>query len=72
MSAELLVREFDRAIEASGSVDLLRGFVLDLAVRGRLVPQDSHEQPALDQLERIGISALALSDIQPYLSLIHI
>lgn len=66
MSAELLVREFDRAIEASGSVDLLRGFVLDLAVRGRLVPQDSHEQPALDQLERIGISALALSDIQPY------
>ena len=40
MSTDLLIREFERLSGAHGAIDRLRRFVLDLAVRGRLVPQN--------------------------------
>ena len=54
MNAELLLDHFDRIVEAPGAVSRLRRFVLDLAVRGKLVPQKVDEGTAQDVLEAIG------------------
>ncbi|WP_053961253.1 restriction endonuclease subunit S [Sulfobacillus thermosulfidooxidans] len=40
MNADLLIAQFDRIAEAPDAVPRLRRFILDLAVRGRLVEQD--------------------------------
>ena len=53
MSIDLLFADFDRLIQSSESVHGLRRFILDLAVRGKLVPQDPNAEPALKLLERI-------------------
>ena len=45
MTAELLLRDFDRIAGAPGATTWLRRFVLDLAVSGRLVEQDPSETP---------------------------
>lgn len=44
MSAELLLREFERLADAPDLLAQLRRFVLDLAMRGRLVRQDPTEE----------------------------
>ena len=49
MSVELLLKEFDRVVEAPGAVPRLRRYVLDLAVRGLLAPSYSDE-PAAETL----------------------
>jgi len=49
----LLLQHFDRVTESDLDVSRLRGFILDIAVRGRLVPQDSSEQPARELLQEI-------------------
>lgn len=46
MNAELLLAHFDRISDAPGAVPRLRRFILDLAVRGKLVEQDPCDQPA--------------------------
>lgn len=46
MNAEALLAHFAKIAEAPDAVARLRRFVLDLAVRGKLVPQDSSEEPA--------------------------
>jgi hypothetical protein len=46
MNPEVLLKNFDRIIEAPGAVTRLRRFVLDLAVRGKLVEQDEKEESA--------------------------
>jgi type I restriction enzyme, S subunit len=46
MSPKQLLAHFDRIAEAPGAVPRLRRFVRELAVRGRLVPQGEHGQPA--------------------------
>lgn len=51
MSAELLLREFERLGDAPESVPRLRRLVLDLAVRGRLVPQNLDEGSGAELLE---------------------
>lgn len=48
----MLLDQFDRILEAPGAVTRLRRFVLDLAVRGRLVRQDRNDEPASGLLER--------------------
>lgn len=53
MNAEQLLAHFDRISEAPDAVARLRQFVLDLAVRGRLVAQDPGDEPASELLERI-------------------
>jgi len=45
MNAERLLEHFDRISDAPDAVPRLRRFVLDLAVRGRLVPQDASDEP---------------------------
>ncbi|MCD4749128.1 MAG: restriction endonuclease subunit S [Thermoanaerobaculales bacterium] len=53
MNAEGLLRHFGRISEAPGAVPRLRRFVLDLAVRGRLVGQVAGDEPASVLLGRI-------------------
>lgn len=53
MNADVLLKHFDRISEAPDAVARLRRFILDLAVRGKLVEQDSNEEPATELLKRI-------------------
>lgn len=53
MTADVLLGEFDRICEAPDAIPHLRRFILDLAVRGKLVPQDSSDEPATELLKRI-------------------
>ena len=53
MSIDLLFADFDRLIQSSESVHRLRRFILDLAVRGKLAPQDPNDEPASELLKRI-------------------
>ena len=53
MSIEALLSNFDRLIQSPESVQRLRRFILDLAVRGKLVSQDLEDEPAVELLKRI-------------------
>lgn len=53
MNAERLLAHYDRVAEAPDAIARLRCFVLDLAVRGKLVPQDPNGEPASELLKRI-------------------
>ena len=53
MNAAQLLAHFDRISNAPGAVPRLRRFILDLAVRGKLVLQDAEDEPAAALLERI-------------------
>lgn len=53
MSVEALFSDFDRLMQSPESVHRLRRFILDLAVRGTLVPQDPADEPAAALLKRI-------------------
>ncbi len=44
---------FDRISEAPDAIPRLRRFILDLAVRGKLVEQDPNDEPAAELLKRI-------------------
>ena len=48
-----LLELYDRVAEAPDAIERLRKFVLDLAVRGKLVEQDPEDKPADALLERI-------------------
>ena len=52
MSAALL-ENFDLLAASVGGVAKLRELILNLAVRGRLVPQDPDDEPASELLKRI-------------------
>jgi type I restriction enzyme S subunit len=60
MNAEHLLAHFERISEAPDAIARLRRFILDLAVRGKLVEQDLEDEPAEEQLERIALAKLAL------------
>ena len=53
MNATQLLAHFDRLAEAPNAVPRLRRFILDLAVRGKLVAQDPGDEPAVELLKRI-------------------
>ena len=53
MNAEQLLTHFDRIADAHDAIPRLRRFILDLAVRGRLVRQDPNDEPASELLKRI-------------------
>ena len=53
MNADILLKYFDRISEAPDAIPRLRRFILDLAVRGKLVEQDSRDEPAGKLLKRI-------------------
>lgn len=53
MNTEMLLKHFDRLSEAPDAVAGLRRFILDLAVRGKLIEQDVNDEPAAELLKRI-------------------
>ncbi len=53
MSLELLLEQFDLVVKRAADVDALDAAILQLAVEGKLVPQDPHDEPACVLLERI-------------------
>jgi type I restriction enzyme S subunit len=53
MNAERLLANFERISEAPDAIARLRRFILDLAVRGKLVEQDQEDEPAEELLAAI-------------------
>jgi type I restriction enzyme S subunit len=56
MNPERLLQHFDRISEAPDAIPRLRQFILDLAVRGKLVPQDPNDESAAELLKRLAQS----------------
>ena len=52
MNADRLLAHFDTLVDTPGAVPRLHRFILDLAVRGKLVPQDPNEEPVSELLKR--------------------
>jgi type I restriction enzyme, S subunit len=46
MNAERLLKHYERIADAPDAIARLRRFILDLAVRGKLVPQGPNDEPA--------------------------
>lgn len=55
MSVRLL-EQLDLIADAPNGIQKLRGLILELAVRGKLVPQDPNDEPASDLLKRIAVA----------------
>lgn len=53
MNPERLLAHYEKIADAPDAVARLRRFVLDLAVRGKLVPQDANDEPASELLRAI-------------------
>ena len=53
MNADRLLAHYERIADAPDAVPRLRRFVLDLAVRGKLVEQNPNDEPAAELLKRI-------------------
>jgi type I restriction enzyme S subunit len=53
MNANQLLEHFHRIGDAPDAIPRLRRFIRDLAVRGKLVPQDPKDEPASELLKRI-------------------
>jgi len=53
MNAERLLAHYEKIADAPDAIARLRRFILDLAVRGKLVPQDASDEPASELLKRI-------------------
>ncbi|MEY9441690.1 hypothetical protein [Bradyrhizobium elkanii] len=53
MNAESLLAHYGHIADAPDAIARLRRFILDLSVRGKLVPQDPNDEPASELLKRI-------------------
>jgi type I restriction enzyme S subunit len=63
MNPEFLLQQFDRISEAPDASQRLRDFILDLAVRGKLVEQNFTDEPASELLKRIHSEKLRLNKL---------
>jgi type I restriction enzyme S subunit len=53
MNAEHLLAHYEKIADAPDAIARMRRFVLDLAIRGKLVPQDPSDEPASELLKEI-------------------
>lgn len=53
MNGECLLKHYERVADAPDAIARVRRFILDLAIRGKLAPQDCRDEPALKLLTRI-------------------
>lgn len=63
MNADRLLALYEKIAEAPDAVPRLRRFVLDLAVRGKLVPQDAGDEPVPHCLKRSEAASELASDL---------
>ena len=61
MNAALLLNHYARIADAPDAIARLRRFVLDLAVRGKLVEQDASDEPASELLKQIAAERARLA-----------
>jgi type I restriction enzyme S subunit len=62
MNAERLLAHYERIADAPDAIMRLRRFILDLSVRGKLVPQDPKDEPASELLKRIAAEKVRLME----------
>ena len=55
MNADRLLAHYETIADAPDAVPRLRHFILNLAVRGKLVSQDPSDEPASELLKRITV-----------------
>lgn len=60
MNAERLLAHYDRVADAPDAIGRLRRFVLDLAVRGKLVEQDPTDEPTTELVKQIAAAQARL------------
>lgn len=60
MNADRLLAHYEKIADAPEAIPRLRRFILALAVRGKLVPQDPSDEPALELLKRIAAEKVRL------------
>ena len=60
MNAERLLSRYDQFVDTPDAVPRLRRFVLDLAVQGKLVEQNTNDEPASELLKRIAAEKVRL------------
>jgi type I restriction enzyme, S subunit len=60
MNADRLLAHYERIADAPDAVARLRRLILDLAVRGKLVPQNPNDEPASELLKRIAVERAVL------------
>ena len=60
MNADRLLDHHERITDAPDEIPRLRRFILDLAVRGKLVAQNPNDEPATDLLKRIAAAKVRL------------
>jgi type I restriction enzyme S subunit len=63
MNAAKLFEHFHRIGDAPDAIPRLRRFILDLAVRGKLVPQDPNDESASELLKRIAAEKARLAKV---------
>lgn len=63
--AELFLNHFDDLLATPEAVEQLNAAILQLAVQGKLVPQDPEDEPASELLNRIRASRNGTGDLQP-------
>ena len=61
MNPEFLLAHFDRISAAPDAIPKLRGFILDLAVRGKLVEQNPTDEPAAELMNKIAATKSKLA-----------
>jgi type I restriction enzyme S subunit len=61
MNAERLLAHCEKIADAPDAIARLRRFILDLAVRGKLVSQDANDEPASELLKQIGAEKARLA-----------
>ena len=61
MNADRVLAHYERLADAPDAISRLRRFVLDLAVRGKLVEQDPSDEPVAELLERIATKKARLA-----------
>jgi type I restriction enzyme S subunit len=59
MNADTLLKHFDRISEAPEAIPRLRRFILDLAVRGKLMEQDLNDESATELLKQIELAKIS-------------
>lgn len=61
MNHDTFFEKFELLSDTPNAVGMMREFILHLAIRGKLIPQDSRDEPASFLLERIRANRLANS-----------